>query len=233
MSAALGLLRLQQVDSRVNQIETRLEKIREILENDSEVRAVREQIANAEAGQRDNEKARQAAEGDAQEKQSKIKQAEARLYGGNVHNPKELLDLQAEITYLKKHLAETEEQELEAMQKVENGQVALASLEDDLKNIQARLSDAHKILITDQEHLLRDLADLQSERQAALGPLEAGYLKTYDSIRLQRRGVAVAEISENACRACGTTLTAALQQSARHAVQLVFCPSCGRILYGG
>jgi predicted nucleic acid-binding Zn-ribbon protein len=58
-------------------------------------------------------------------------------------------------------------------------------------------------------------------------------LEMYENLRQQKRGVAIAEISDNACAACGTTLTAALQQSARSATTLTHCPSCGRILYAG
>jgi predicted nucleic acid-binding Zn-ribbon protein len=233
MSAALGLLRLQQVDSRINQIEARLGNIRETLEDDSEIRAIQDQIKDAEAKQRDFEHARQASEQEARDKQIKINQAEASLYGGGVHNPKELLDLQADIVYLKKHLATIEDQELDAMFRVETGQAALRTLQEDLTRVQASISDVHNKLIAEQESLSRDLANIHTERNAALSPVEAGFLKTYETIRQQRRGVAVAEVSENACRACGTTLTAALQQNARHAAQLIFCPSCGRILYAG
>jgi predicted nucleic acid-binding Zn-ribbon protein len=233
MSAALGLLRLQQVDSHISQIEARLGKIQEILENDSEIQEVLGKIRTAETKQRDFEHARHTAEEQAHDQQIKINQAEANLYGGSVHNPKELLDLQADILYLKKHLAATEDQELDAMLQVEATQKELMDLREDLKRVQSRLSDEHKTLILEQETLSRDLANLQTERQAAIDPVEADFLKTYETIRQQRRGMAVAEVSENACRACGTTLTAALQQSARHAVNLVFCPSCGRILYAG
>jgi hypothetical protein len=233
MSAALGLLRLQQVDSRISQIEVRLGKIQETLENDSETRAILEQIKAAESKQRENERTRQKFEEEARDKQIKINQAEASLYGGGVHNPKELLDLQADIAYLKKHLAAVEDQELDAMLRVESGQAALKTFQEDLNRVQAQMSDEHKKLITEQDSLVRDLASLKTERQAAIGPVEAGFLKAYETIRLQRRGVAVAEISENTCSACGTTLTAALQQNARHATQLVYCPSCGRILYAG
>ena len=39
MSAALGLFRLQQVDTRISQMEARLRKIQETLDNDSELQA--------------------------------------------------------------------------------------------------------------------------------------------------------------------------------------------------
>ena len=49
MSAALGLYRLQLVDSRMDAIRTRLDEIRQILENDDELRLVRGQVAETEA----------------------------------------------------------------------------------------------------------------------------------------------------------------------------------------
>ena len=39
MSAALGLYRLQQVDSQIDQIQARLKVIQQTLENDAELRA--------------------------------------------------------------------------------------------------------------------------------------------------------------------------------------------------
>jgi predicted nucleic acid-binding Zn-ribbon protein len=233
MSSALGLLRLQQVDSRINQIEARLGKIQEILENDSIIQVILEKIKVAENKQKDLDRARLISEEDAKDKQIKINQAEASLYGGSVHNPKELLDLQADVSYLKKHLATIEDQELEDMLRIEDSQAELKMLNDELNRVTAQQSEESKDLIVERDLIMRDLTNLQTERQAALGPIEAGFLRSYEVIRQQRRGLAVAVVSENACHACGTTLTAALQQNARHATQLVYCPSCGRILYAG
>ncbi|MGZ9220523.1 MAG: C4-type zinc ribbon domain-containing protein [Anaerolineales bacterium] len=38
-------------------------------------------------------------------------------------------------------------------------------------------------------------------------------------------------MSDGSCAACGTTLTPSQQQIARSTSQLIYCPSCGRILY--
>lgn len=43
------------------------------------------------------------AEAEAEAQKIKIEQTEASLYGGSVHNPKELQDLQREVASLKKH----------------------------------------------------------------------------------------------------------------------------------
>jgi hypothetical protein len=231
MSAALGLFRLQQVDSRIDQLEVRLRKIQDTLENDAELQAALQRLKAAELECRKYEQARRAAEEGAKEKQIKIQQAEASLYGGKVHNPKELQELQADIASLKRHLASVEEQELDAMVNLETAQAAEQSAENDLIQIQSRLGATNGKLLEDQAALSRDLQDLQTERQASVGAVEHVVLRTYETLRQARRGLAIAEVSDNACGACGTTLTAALQQSARHAIELVYCPSCGRILF--
>ena len=233
MSAALGLLRLQQVDSRISRIEGRLAKIREALENDAELQAMLREVETAQVEEQNAERARRKSEAEAQGQQVKIQQAESSLYGGKVHNPKELQGLQADVASLKKHLSTLEEQELEAMLELETAQTALKNAREKLQSIRARLGGEHQKLVEEQESLSRDLEQMQTERQAATNALTADVLKAYDDLRQQRGGVAVVEVSENACGACGTTLTDALEQSARHALQLVHCPSCGRILYAG
>jgi hypothetical protein len=172
-------------------------------------------------------------EDEARSQQIKIEQAESSLYGGKVQNPKELQDLQADIASLKRHLAAIEERELEAMLKSEEAQAALQKAQEKLQKAQTHLGDEHRELIAEQESLRRDLKSLQIEREAAVSAVATEMLSVYENLRRERRGVAVAEVSDNACGACGTTLTAALQQSARHTTQLVHCPSCGRILYAG
>ncbi len=77
-----------------------------------------------------------------------------------------------------------------------------------------------------------DLERFFIERNAVAGAIPAAELSLYDQLRQQRRGVAVAVISDNSCEACGSTLSLAQIQSARSSGQVMFCPSCGRILYG-
>jgi uncharacterized protein len=233
MSAALALFRLQQVDTRIGQSEARLRKVQETLADDAEFQAAVQKQRNAEQDERRLEQERRLAEESARNLQVKIQQAEASLYGGAVHNPKELQELQADVAGLKKRLAATEEQELEAMMKLETAQAARQAADAALAALRSRLGEDKRHLLDEQSVLSRQLEDQQAERQAAMSAVEPRALKDYDSLRQGHRGVAVAEVADNSCSACGTTLTAALQQSARHAAELVFCPSCGRVLFAG
>jgi predicted nucleic acid-binding Zn-ribbon protein len=231
MSASLGLFRLQQVDSQIDRARLQLDKIRKTLENDIELKKA---LAIVETGQADLHAARhelKTIEAETQAQKIKIEQTEASLYGGSVHNPKELQDLQREVASLKKHLATLEEKELEAMLKTEKAEAALGEARSGLESIQSRLGGEHKSLLDEQSKLLKDLATLSEEREASVNPVESSYMAIYNDLRRQKRGVAVTEFEDNSCSSCGATLTSSLQQNAKSPKQLAYCPSCGRILY--
>ena len=132
MSAALGLYRLQQVDSQIDQIQARLRAIQQIIENDVALRASSEHLATADRRHKDTERLLKLSESEVEKQQIKIQQTEASLYGGKVHNPKELQDLQKDILSLKRHLETLEERQLEAMLAVEDTEKDLQTAKTDL-----------------------------------------------------------------------------------------------------
>jgi hypothetical protein len=231
MSAALGIYRLQLVDSRMDEIRMRLEEICQILENDEEVRQAKEQLAENEAEHKSSLHKLKQAEAETEKQKVKIEQTEASLYSGNVKNPKELQDLQNESASLKRYLETLEERLLEAMLEEEAAEQTRDAALRDLEKVQARLANQNITLTTEQDDLKKELQRMESERQAAISPLDASLLNVYEDLRQQRRGLAVAEVSEGACAACGTTLTPSQKQSARSTTQIYNCPTCGRILF--
>lgn len=167
---------------------------------------------------------------EAEAQKIKIEQAEIQLVWRQGAKPERTQDLQKDIVSLKKHLATLEERELEAMINTETTENELQSAKTELELIQARLGNEHKNLIADQTRIMLELERF-AEREAALGPIDSSLLQTYENLRQQKRGTAVAEVSDGACASCGTTLNAALQQNARSPKQLAHCPSCGQILF--
>ena len=231
MSAALGLYRLQQVDSQVDQIQTRLRTIQQTLENDATLRAANEGFAAAESKHKDAERALTLIEADVEKQRLKIEQTDASLYGGKVHNPKELQDLQKDVASLKRHLQTLEERQLEAMITVEAAEKDLQTAQADLERVQSNLKEQNQDLTQESETLRKKLERLNSERQAVVTDIASQTLSIYDQLRKQKRGLAITTIADNSCEACGTTLTPSQQQTARSTSQLFHCPTCGRILY--
>jgi uncharacterized protein len=231
MSAALGLYRLQQVDSQIDQIQSRLKVIQQTIENDAELRAATEQLAASENRYKDAERTLKQSEAEVEKQSIKIEQTEASLYGGRVHNPKELQDLQKDVASLKRHLATLEERQLEAMLVVETTEKDWQNAKSVMERVQSSLGEQNRDLAQESTSLHKDLERLNSERQAVISDIAQQPMATYNQLRQQRRGIAVTILSDGSCAACGTTLTPSQQQNARSTSQLFRCPSCGRILY--
>lgn len=231
MSASRSLFRLQQVDREVDRVNARLASIRETLENDAELRAALNALEQAKAAHFKAEQGFKHSETEVKTLQIKIEQTESSLYGGMVHNPKELQDLQKDIVSLKKRLASLEELELEAMQTLETAEAEHQQASASLEALQSRRGDEHRKLLEEQASLSKEAERLAMERQAAGADISVSYAELYEDLRGRKRGLAVAEIVDLTCAACGSNLTASLHQNARSTVQLTYCPSCGRILY--
>ena len=231
MSAALGLYRLQLIDSRMDEIRARLDEIRQTLENDQEMRQAKKQVTETEASLQLARHTLKQAEAEVEKQKIKIEQSEANLYSGNVKNPKELQDLQNEVAALKRHLVTLEDRQLESMLEEESAEQANQAALDKLERVKSRLGDQNQTLTAEQAELNKELERLKAERQAALSPLDPSLLTVYDGLRQQKRGLAIAAVNDGACAACGTTLTPAQLQSARSTAQINNCPTCGRILY--
>jgi len=231
MSAAMGLYRLQQVDSQIDGIQARQQTIRETLQNDLKLQAATRAFSAADSKHKEASRALKQTETEVEKQRIKIEQTESSLYGGRVQNPKELQDLQKDVASLKKHLETLEERELEAMVLVESVEHELQTAKSELEQTQVNINEQYRDLSRENEALDKELERLEHERNAILSDLISSAVSTYEQIRKQRRGIAVTTISDSACTACGTTLTLSLQQSARSATQLFTCPTCGRILY--
>jgi predicted nucleic acid-binding Zn-ribbon protein len=230
MSQTLSLYRLQQTDSQIDRTQARLQAIQKTLEDDTELSLAKERADTTNAICYSADQALKQA--DAQNQRIKIEQTEASLYGGKGHSPKELLDLQNDVASLKRHLITLEDIQLEAMLTAEKSLFAQQAAQAELLAVQNHSVERNRALHEEQTAFQKELEKLFSERAAVAGPIPLDALGLYDQLRQQRRGIAVAVISENSCSACGSGLSAAQMQSSRASKQMALCPSCGRILYG-
>jgi predicted nucleic acid-binding Zn-ribbon protein len=233
MSQPFKLYRLQQIDSQLDRGRSRLQEIEIALAEDAAIRRAQKQVEAMEKGLQGARKSLKTAEQETQTQRLKIEQSEAALYGGKVRNPKELQDLHNESAALRRYLSTLEDRQLEAMIRVDDAEKAYQEATDKLEEIKKERAGHHVTLLEEQASLQREVARLEVERGAASASITPDDLHLYELLRKQRSGVAVAKVSDNACAACGSTLSAALLQSARSPNQLTRCATCGRILYKG
>jgi predicted nucleic acid-binding Zn-ribbon protein len=232
MSQTLNLYRLQQIDSQIDRANSRLQAIRKILEDSTDLQQAMDENQLSDTAFVSAERNLKQAERDAQNLHIKIEQIESNLYSGTTHNPKELQDLQNDLAALKRHRITLEDQQLDAMINLEKAEATVHAAKSKLQVVRNRLEDQNRVLDQEQEGLLKEIDKLVTERNAATSTIPAESMELYSQLRQQKSGLAIATISDNSCDACGSTLSPAQIQSARSSSQMALCPSCGRILYG-
>jgi predicted nucleic acid-binding Zn-ribbon protein len=160
---------------------------------------------------------------------AKITVTNESLYSGRVSNPKELASLQHELDSLIKQRSPLEDNALALMEKIEKVQTQLNELGDELKTIESRLCEEHKVLHKQIDELKIKLAELHEKRSQALAAIPNEEVSFYSDIKT-RRGTAVARVDRWTCGSCRIVLSSAELQRARGG-RIVQCSSCSRILF--
>ncbi|MFH2102692.1 MAG: C4-type zinc ribbon domain-containing protein [Chloroflexota bacterium] len=234
MSLSLSLFRLQQTDNQLDRIRSRLDTIQELLEDDEILQKKVIHLDDAQLKADNAKKALASAETNVNAQILKIEQAETSLYSGTIKNPKELQDAQHELSSLKRYLITLEDRQLDAMSTSEDATSDVQLAQEDLLIVQKGMQEQAQVLSKEQLELRREYDRFSAERTAIINSIPEEFIGQYENLREKRKGVAVANITDNACDACGNTLTPALVQtvrSARSADHIAECPACGRILY--
>ncbi len=232
MNIAFKLYRLQQIDTLLDRSMARVAEIDEILADDSAVQEAQREASAKQVRLEKQQRRLRSAEFETKNQRDKIKSTETRLYSGAVKNPKELQDLERESAALKRYLAVLEERQLEAMLALDEAKSEAEISKAKLDDLQASQIENSAALRGEKSALEKDIKRLRDEREAALSGIAAGDLGLYDKLRSQRAGLAVAQVADKACAACGNTLNAALLQASKSPHELSRCSTCGRILYG-
>jgi hypothetical protein len=233
MSQISILYRLQQIDSQLDNVRQTLQIIEKDLSDNSFVEEAQLDLLNAEQKYQTELKRQRESENKSYDVRVKIELSEASLYGGKIQNPKELQDLQNEISSLKRLIITLEDNELESMMAVEEAESNLARAKQAMKELEGKQVERSAVINGEKTKLVGQIERLEAERNATIPPLSAADLSLYEQLRKSRSGVAVVKISSKACGACGATLSAAVIQTTQSPGQIVRCPTCGRILYPG
>jgi predicted nucleic acid-binding Zn-ribbon protein len=226
-----ALRQLQDIDSRldstraaVRQLGAQLEEAGPVPALVGETDAARGELRQLEPQQRDLEL-------QAEERRSKIAADEGKLYGGRVTNPKELSSLADEVAQDRRQLSTIEDKLLELFDQVDSATTRL-------KELEATLAEETRTWNARQEQVRAKLheaelaaAGLEERRSSAAGAVDGAARSTYELLRRQKGGVAVAQVQQRTCQACRVSLTPAQEQRARIGNDLVTCTSCGRILF--
>lgn len=233
MNISFHLFQLQKIDSELDRIQDQLTKIDKELSNNPElINSKKNQAELTEKLRQENKKSSEL-EYEIETQIKKIEISTSSLYGGKVTLPRELRNLEDEIKSLKKHKDLLEDKLLVIMGEVDSLELEMAlnskliaTLEADLIQKNARLQGAKSDLVKNQERLL-------SERSAAIPQIPAQIQLEYERLRIAKKGISVAAVTDESCAVCGSQITPSEWQNARGGTSIAHCSSCGRILYAG
>lgn len=231
MSRAEPLYRLQLVDIELDQAARTLREVETALAGNPAVRHAQAELAAAQKVYATLSAQVRSLELDSKSQDARLREAEERLYSGNVRSPKELIDLQRDIEMLKRQRDQMSETLLAAMLEMDEAQRLVAHCQKALDEASAHW-EGDSVTLREQRRAAQERIAAGNEQRAAIvAVVSPADLALYQTLRSRKtNGVAVAVVKGKACSQCGEAPSSLLLQQARGET-LVMCPNCGRILY--
>jgi predicted nucleic acid-binding Zn-ribbon protein len=225
-----GLVRLQEIDSRLQEIEDKrdvlkqaIQKVREPLNAlETERDVVTERM---ETLQRDTRNL----EGSAAELTDRIQRSSEKL--PLITTQKEYFALQKEIETMAREKERLEETLLANMGTLEE-------LQKEAVDLANRCTEEETNFVTRKDEMERDAADFDTEtaelnqqRKSIATGIDARYLAHYNKVVLYKGSPVVVKIVDGNCRGCHMTLPPQLFNDVRRGDSVITCSFCNRILY--
>jgi predicted nucleic acid-binding Zn-ribbon protein len=229
MAITRQLFQLQELDTEIEHDESSLESKLRLLGDRTDLDAAAACLADAQKALDELKHRHKDAERQVDDILAKIATAEEQLYSGRTTSPKELSNLQHEISILRTHSDELEDKTLEIIDCVENAEREVASADTAYRRTEEEWQSQQRQLAGEIEQLKAALVDLKQRRQQLNDQIDPSSVALYEKVRQQKKQ-AVARVEQGICCACRISLSASALQRARTG-QPVQCGTCGRILY--
>jgi len=136
-----------------------------------------------------------------------------------------------EISAAKTEKDAIEERILVLMEQTDAIAAELKSAEAVLAEEKRGATETRQKLAIERKTVEAELARLTAERTGEKSAVPAPLLAKYEQLLKQRRGIAVAQMSGETCKACHVRLRPHVAQIIRRNDEIIQCESCQRILY--
>ena len=148
-----------------------------------------------------------------------------------IKNNKEYSALKNEIGLKEADKSIIEDEVLKMMDGLEVERNKVIDLKNDVKQDEIELSKLAKAIEEDIKSIDDEINTVIARRDSLIETLEKGPKHHFQRLIKSTDGIAVAEVSNNACQRCFFTVTPQTINQLLSGKELVFCLSCGRILY--
>ncbi len=227
-----SLIDLQAVDTRLHDVRARLATFpKKIAEVDARVAAAKGDVEHSKAAQLATVKDRKKYELDVEgwkEKVRKYKDQTSQIKTNEAYKA-----LQHEVQMAEEEIAKAEDRLLEQMVAAEEYDRRIKSSEKALKEVEEVARGERSKIESTKAAAEKDLAELDAARERAVTGIPEDLLDHYDRIIKKHNGVALAEVRDEKCTACGMRVRPHVFQEMRrlNSEEMFHCETCTRILY--
>ena len=232
MKTLQDLLELQSVDTRLQAVRARLTTFpKRSADAEKYITAAKAELDAAKAAQVAVVRDRKKYELDVEQWKERVRKYKDQT--SQVKTNEAFKALQHEVDNGEKEIANAEDRLLEQMvageqyeRQIKESEKVLKAAEDVAKVERAKI-DAEK------KEAEQDLAQLNTEREHAVTGIPEDLMDHYDRIMKKHDNMALAEIREEKCSACGMRMRPQVIQAIRRSTtdELFHCETCTRILY--
>lgn len=140
--------------------------------------------------------------------------------------------LQHEVQTAEGEIAKAEDRLLEQMVAAEEYDRRVKSSEKLLKEVEEVARSARTKIESDKAATDKELGELMTERARVVAGIPENLLDHYERIARKHNGVALAEVRDEKCSACGMRVRPhVFQEMRRDSDEMFHCETCTRILY--
>ncbi len=224
-----NILELQEVDLKIRNLNIRLNMIpREVKILNDELQVLEKKLHTEKEILQKTELDIKNIESEVELRNQKISKLQQQSL--QVKKNEEYTALQHEMTHLNDEIGDFETREIEALDILENAQVAFKQFGKDLKisqkTIKADLDELHEL----EDSINAQIAEKTETRNALASKVDEDYLSRYDRILRKNDGNPVSKIHDKICGHCSLSLMPQTVTTAKKE-QFVLCEHCNYIIY--
>lgn len=233
MSRGAVLLELQQVEELLRQRIGAFKKIERTLSEESPVARAQQQYLESEKAERLARAQQHDLNLELEQLTAKISEEEKRLYGGDITNPRELVNLEVEIGMLKKQKDTLEGYVIVLMGDLDDLSKRTKQAKREWERLQQEATQQVELLKGKQEELKKEIGRAKRKREQLLGKVTDPDVEQFRYVQTMKgETIAVAELVDGVCRACHVEVSASKRSQIERPTdnKLITCGNCGRIL---
>jgi len=224
------LIRLQTVENSISETKSKIASLPLRLEKlDTRVNERETVVANAKLELDQHKRDRAGLEKTVSEIQGRLSRFKEQLM--SVKTNKEYHAMQTEITTAEQDLQGLEDKLLERMLEADDLSDEVKKTQDLLTLEQSSANDEREEIEREQAILEQELGSFETDRIGVIDQLTPTSRSLFETLTRGRNGVAVAEVQSGHCTCCQVRLRPQLVNDIRSNEKLFQCESCQRILY--